>query len=54
MKSHDKDIERICNAHYQGLLDCIHELLQVRPQDERLKKDIMSSNMNLMKSVDLS
>ena len=52
IKSHDKDIERMCNAHYQGFVDCIHELLQVRPQAERLKKDIMSSNMDLMKSAD--
>lgn len=52
IKSHDKDIERMCNAHYQGFVDCIHELLQVRPQAERLKKDIMSSNADLMKSAD--
>jgi hypothetical protein len=52
IKSHDKDIERICNAHYQGFVDCIHELLQVRPQAERLKKDIISSNSELTKSAD--
>lgn len=32
------DIERMCNAHYQGFIDCIHELLKVRPQAEQLKK----------------
>lgn len=52
IKSHDKDIERMCNAHYQGFVDCIHELLQVRPQAQRLRRDIMSCNMDLLKSSD--
>ncbi|RWS16933.1 Exocyst complex component 6B-like protein [Dinothrombium tinctorium] len=50
IKGHDKDIERMCNAHYQGFVDCIHELLQVRPQAERLKKEIIDINHDLQKS----
>ncbi|CAG2180582.1 unnamed protein product, partial [Oppiella nova] len=23
IKNHDKDIERMCNCHYQGFVDCI-------------------------------
>lgn len=52
IKSHDKDIERMCNAHYQGFVDCIHELLQVRPQAQRLRRDIVSCNLDLIKSSD--
>lgn len=40
----------MCNAHYQGFVDCIHELLQVRPQAQRLRKEIVSINHDLMKS----
>lgn len=52
IKTHDKEIERMCNAHYQGFVDCITELLQVRPQAERLKKEIVSGNSDLMRSAD--
>lgn len=50
IKNHDKDIERRCNAHYQEFVDCIHDLLQVRPQAERLKAEIISINQELQKS----
>jgi hypothetical protein len=50
IKSHDKDIERMCNAHYQGFVDCIHELLKVRPQSEQLKKASMEINQEIQKS----
>lgn len=36
IKSHDKDIERMCNHHYQGFIDSIRELLQVRSQAKKL------------------
>lgn len=36
VKSHDKDIERMCNHHYQGFIDSIRELLQVRSQAQQL------------------
>lgn len=36
IKAHDKDIERMCNHHYQGFIDSIRELLQVRSQAQQL------------------
>ena len=36
VKTHDKDIERMCNHHYQGFIDSIRELLQVRSQAQEL------------------
>ena len=50
IKGHDKDIERMCNAHYQGFVDCIHELLKVRPQAEQLKRGIIEINGEMQKS----
>jgi len=40
IKSHDKDIERMCNFHYQGFIDSIRELLQVRSQAKKLNVSI--------------
>ena len=40
----------MCNAHYQGFVDCIHELLKVRPQAEQLKKGIVEINSEMQKS----
>lgn len=50
IKNHDKDIERMCNCHYQGFVDCIHELLKVRPQATNLKNEIIQINQDLQKS----
>jgi len=50
IKGHDKDIERMCNTHYQGFVDCIHQLLKVRPQAEQLKKGIIEINSEMQKS----
>ncbi|KYM77042.1 Exocyst complex component 6 [Atta colombica] len=36
IKAHDKDIERMCNHHYQGFNDSVRELLQVRSQAQQL------------------
>ncbi|XP_015590281.1 exocyst complex component 6B isoform X1 [Cephus cinctus] len=41
VKSHDKDIERMCNHHYQGFIDSIRELLQVRTQAQQLNTVIL-------------
>ena len=48
IRNYDRDIERMCNAHYQGFVDGIHELLQVRPQAHKLKMDILSTNGELI------
>ncbi|XP_006813372.1 exocyst complex component 6B-like, partial [Saccoglossus kowalevskii] len=37
IRSHDKDIERMCNFHYHGFTDSIAELLKVRGECEKLK-----------------
>ncbi|KAJ6222800.1 hypothetical protein RDWZM_001345 [Blomia tropicalis] len=50
IKNHDKDIERMCNCHYQGFVDCIHELLKVRPQATSLKNEIIQINQELQRS----
>ncbi|XP_054168888.1 exocyst complex component 6-like isoform X2 [Oppia nitens] len=52
IRNHDKDIERMCNCHYQGFVDCIHELLQVRPQVRHLNEEIVAINNELQKSSD--
>ncbi|XP_017797269.1 PREDICTED: exocyst complex component 6B [Habropoda laboriosa] len=41
IKTHDKDIERMCNHHYQGFIDSIRELLQVRSQAQQLNAEIL-------------
>lgn len=42
IRSHDKDIERICNLYYQGFIDSIRELLQVKTQVKNLKTEVES------------
>ena len=37
IKGHDKEIERMCNYHYQGFIESIRSLLQVRGQVESIK-----------------
>lgn len=41
IRSHDKDIERICNLYYQGFIDSIRELLHVRTQAKNLNEEVM-------------
>ncbi|XP_018355653.1 PREDICTED: exocyst complex component 6 isoform X2 [Trachymyrmex septentrionalis] len=41
IKAHDKDIERMCNHHYQGFNDSVRELLQVRSQAQQLNAEIL-------------
>jgi len=37
IKSHNKEIECMCNHHYQGFIESVHSLLQVRSDVEKLK-----------------
>lgn len=39
IKQHDRDIERLCNFHYQGFIESITELIKVRSDAETLKVD---------------
>ncbi|KAK8388611.1 hypothetical protein O3P69_020538 [Scylla paramamosain] len=41
IRNHDRDIERMCNHHYQGFIDSIRELLQVRSQAHKLKTEVV-------------
>lgn len=50
---HDQEIESMCSAHYRSFIDCIQELLQVRPNAEGLKRETMDVNAELMKSTDI-
>ena len=36
IKHHDKEIERMCNIYYQGFIDSIRDLQQVRSQAKTL------------------
>lgn len=50
---HDQEIERMCSAHYKSFIDCIQELLPIRPNAEGLKRETMEINAELMKSTDI-
>lgn len=47
IRSHDKEIERICNLYYQGFIDSIQELLQVRTQAKQLHDEVHSLDTSL-------
>ncbi|XP_052125040.1 exocyst complex component 6 isoform X1 [Frankliniella occidentalis] len=51
IKSHDKDIERMCNFHYQGFIDSIRELLQVRTQAQKLNTEVVRLDEELQQSA---
>ncbi|XP_015110617.1 exocyst complex component 6B [Diachasma alloeum] len=51
VKSHDKDIERMCNHHYQGFIDSIRELLQVRSQAQQLNNEILDLDNTISAST---
>ncbi|KAJ8316919.1 hypothetical protein KUTeg_004823 [Tegillarca granosa] len=48
--SHDKEIERMCNYHYQGFIDSIRELLKVSTDAAQLKEEIQAVNNSLQDS----
>ena len=50
IKNHDREIERMCNYHYQGFIESIRGLLQVRNDVEKLKDQIQSTNQSLQVS----
>lgn len=49
IRSHDKDIERICNLYYQGFIESIRELLHVRTQAKNLNEEVFSLDTALVK-----
>ena len=49
---YDQEIEQLCSTNYKSFIDCIQELLQVRPNAEQLKLETVETNAELMKSTD--
>ncbi|KAM3937195.1 exocyst complex component 6B isoform 4-T4 [Leptodactylus fuscus] len=47
IRNHDREIEKMCNFHYQGFVDSITELLKVRGEAEKLKNQVMDTNRRL-------
>lgn len=37
IRNHDREIEKLCNHHFQGFVDSITELLKVRGEAQKLK-----------------
>lgn len=51
IRNHDRDIERMCNHHYQGFIDSIRELLQVRSQAHKLKMEVVRIDEEVQESA---
>eukprot|EP00729_Bicosta_minor_P018660 gene18660-17395_t len=49
-KTLDGEIERICNKHYQGFIESIGKLINVKESSTTLKSDIEDTNEALLKS----
>ncbi|XP_055919345.1 exocyst complex component 6 [Eupeodes corollae] len=52
LKAYDRDIEKICNLFYEGFIDSINELLQVKSKVQSLNSEILQvdSVMNTISS----
>ncbi|KAJ8918997.1 hypothetical protein NQ315_016901 [Exocentrus adspersus] len=42
IKHHDKDIERLCNVYYQGFIESVRELLEVKSQSNKLNNQVVN------------
>lgn len=51
IKNYDKEIERMCNYHYQGFIESIRELLQLKTQVHELNKELTDIDTELQKSA---
>uniref|UniRef100_A0A803V6N4 Exocyst complex component EXOC6/Sec15 N-terminal domain-containing protein n=1 Tax=Ficedula albicollis TaxID=59894 RepID=A0A803V6N4_FICAL len=47
IRNHDREIEKMCNFHYQGFVDSITELLKVRAEAQKLKNQVTDTNRKL-------
>lgn len=52
ISQYDQDIEQLCSNNYKSFIDCIQELLRVRPNAEQLKIEAVETNAELIKSTD--
>lgn len=51
IKQHDREIEKLCNFHYQGFIESIRELLQVRSHAEELHTEISNVDTSVKKTT---
>ncbi|KAK9754889.1 Exocyst complex subunit Sec15-like [Popillia japonica] len=51
IKHHDKDIERLCNVSYQGFIEAIRELLEVRSQAKKLNIEVVNIDKKLQENA---
>ncbi|XP_061921547.1 exocyst complex component 6B isoform X2 [Entelurus aequoreus] len=47
IRNHDREIEKMCNHHFQGFVDSITELLKVRGEAQKLKSQVTETNRSL-------
>ncbi|XP_037402559.1 exocyst complex component 6B isoform X2 [Pygocentrus nattereri] len=47
IRNHDREIEKMCNHHFQGFVDSITELLKVRGEAQKLKGQVTETNRKL-------
>ncbi|XP_051578323.1 exocyst complex component 6B isoform X2 [Myxocyprinus asiaticus] len=47
IRNHDREIEKMCNHHFQGFVDSITELLKVRGEAQKLKGQVTETNQRL-------
>ncbi|XP_045516226.1 exocyst complex component 6 [Pieris brassicae] len=52
IKQHDKEIEKLCNFYYQGFIESIRELLEVRSHAEELHAEISNVDANVKETTD--
>lgn len=50
IRVHDKEIERMCNYHYQGFIESVNELLKVRGEARKLKMEVNEVNAAMQAS----
>lgn len=51
IKNHDKDIERMCNYHYQGFIESIIELFELKTQVHKLNEELIEIDKELQNSA---
>lgn len=51
IKSYDKEIERMCNYHYQGFIESIRELLQLKTQVHDLNQELTDIDEEIQTSA---
>uniref|UniRef100_A0A3Q0R212 Exocyst complex component 6B n=1 Tax=Amphilophus citrinellus TaxID=61819 RepID=A0A3Q0R212_AMPCI len=50
IRNHDREIEKMCNHHFQGFVDSITELLKVRGEAQKLKSQVTETNEHLQEN----